>query len=300
MQRPPSTWTTLSLLQWSTSFFESHHIDSPRATAELLLAHVLGKQRIDLYTGYDQPLSTAELHRYKQLILRRINREPVAYILGEKEFWGLPFFVSPDVLIPRPDSECLVENALNSIPDACLGSSRRILELGAGSGAIILALASERPGHMYFAGDRSVKATVVAKRNARRNKLEQCVQFFSGDWFEALKASGEPFDMILSNPPYIPAASVPRLQPEIHQFEPRAALDGGENGLACIGHLISGAFNYLKKDGRLLLEIGYDQKEAVREIIRASNRYDQVVFYKDYAGHDRVVQMRCCRDKTVA
>ncbi|GBC59294.1 protein-(glutamine-N5) methyltransferase, releas e factor-specific [Desulfonema ishimotonii] len=285
-------WTILKLLRWTTSYFKSHDIDNPRASAELLLAHALKLERIDLYVRYDQPLSGGELSRFKALIKRRGKREPIAYITGEKEFWSMPLKVSPAVLIPRPETECLVEAALAVLPDDSDGDrKKRVLELGTGSGAIILSLASERPGHRYFASDRSLSALAVARENAVRHGAE-AIRFFCGDWFEALKGGGPPFDLILSNPPYIEAAEIPRLQPEIHRYEPVAALDGGTDGLDALRHIICHAPACLADGGTLILEIGYDQGDAVQSIARGCGAYYQVAVRKDYSGHDRVVLLR--------
>jgi len=287
-QEPP--WTLLRLLKWTSDYFKSHDIDDPRAAAEILLAHTLGLTRIDLYLRHDQPMSTEELQRFKPVIKRRVKREPVAYIVGEKEFWSMPFAVTPDVLIPRPETECLVEAALDLLPPARENAIHRIFEPGTGSGAVIVALASERSGHLFFASDRSVRPVTIARRNAAQNGLDGAIRFFAGHWFDACRHSAE-FDMILSNPPYIPSGDIPGLQPEIVNFEPKMSLDGGKGGLEAIGHLINAAHRYLMPGGVLLLEIGHDQKEAVGDLIEACGIYEQVEFFKDYSGCDRGVRM---------
>ncbi len=288
-------WTIIKLLEWTTSYFKSRDIDSPRSTAEILLAHVLKLKRIDLYLQYDQPLSLNELSKFKVLIKRRIEREPVAYIVGVKEFWSMDFVATKDVLIPRPETECLVEAALSLLPrDNAFDINplpKRILELGTGAGAVILAIAFTRPKHIYFASDCSVSAIRVARQNSKRHGLDRVVNFFCADWFMPLKY-GKKFDMILSNPPYVPTRVIGRLQPEIYKYEPISALDGGKNGLLCLKHIINTAHEYLNPEGSLLLEIGYDQKNDVRSIIDQCGNYDHVVFTKDYGGYDRVVRMR--------
>jgi release factor glutamine methyltransferase len=295
MQNPSKTgddqWTILKLLQWTTSYFKSHNIESPRVDAEILLAHTLQLKRVDLYIRYDLPLSKSELAAFKPLILRRAAREPVAYIVETKGFWSLDLGVSTDVLIPRPETECLVETALSLLPSSEDGHPKRILELGTGSGAIVLAMASERPRDIFFASDRSLNAAALARKNAQQNCPEGAVRFFCGNWFMPL-SSKIGFDMILSNPPYIRTGDIPQLQPEICKYEPLTALDGGEDGLTPIRNIIRSASKYLVQGGWLLLEIGHDQKADIEEIIRTSGAYDHVVFTKDYAGHDRVVQMR--------
>ena len=294
--QPRSTnWNILKLLRWSASYFESHRIDSPRATAEILLARALDLKRIDLYIHHDRPMTAVELAHFKKLIKRRTRREPVAYILGEKEFWGLDLGVGPEVLIPRPDTECLVENALALMPRKKPKIRLRILELGTGTGAVILALASERPEDRYWATDRSLPILMTAKNNARRHNLEEQVRFLASDWFDGLKhgsASAQgAFDLILSNPPYIPSAEIEKLAPEIRCYEPYGALDGGNDGLAWIRRIIGEAPAYLRPKAWLLLEIGFDQKPSVERLAARVGAYDSIRFFKDLAGHNRVVAL---------
>lgn len=293
-EEPP--WNILSILKWTTSYFKSHNIENPRASAEVLLAHVLEVKRIDLYIRYDQPLIPEELLRFKTAIRRRMRREPVAYIMGEKEFWSMPMAVTPDVLIPRPETECLVEAALALLPPPAGGAESaemptRILELGTGSGAVALALASELQAAVLMASDRSIKAIDVARQNARRLDLDQRVHFFCGDWFVCLHPRVRRFDMILSNPPYIPTAEIDRLQAEVSQYEPRGALDGGADGLVSIRAIIGRAPDYLKPGGHLLLEIGHDQKADIEKTVALSTAYAQLDFIRDYGGHDRIVRL---------
>lgn len=288
-------WTILDIINWTTTYFTTHKIDSPRASAEIFLADILGLRRIDLYLRYDQPLTDVELSRFKAYIKRRINREPVAYITGKKEFWSMELSVSSHTLIPRPETECLVEEALSCLPESITSSNRtkqlRILELGTGSGAIILAIAKEKPGHRFYALDQSSDAIQLARINAKTHHQENHIHFFVANWMSALK--GLPiFDFIVSNPPYIPSNTIPTLQPEISKYEPLTALDGGENGLLCIKTIIHLAHNRLNTNGILLLEMGYDQKEGIEEIIHACGRYKEVVFSKDYGGNHRIVRMQ--------
>ncbi len=300
MQSPPSPpdssppnpqWTILKILKWTTSYFKSHHIDSPRLTAEIFLAHVLDVKRIDLYLRFDQPLSVHELGEFKKLIRRRVGREPVAYITGHREFFGINFDVTPEVLIPRPETEFLIEEALKKIPDNSI-SLKQIFDIGTGSGAIIVSLAANRPGHYYFASDKSETAVTIASKNATKNGLKDKIRFFVGDLFSPLHENSGQFDMILSNPPYIEQAQIAALEPEVSQFEPVSALDGGVDGLAIIRLIIQSASGFLKQNGVLMIEIGYDQRENVERIVRESGNYFGIEFIKDYAGYDRVVVMR--------
>jgi len=289
-------WTILKLLNWTTSFFKSHHIDSPRAAAEILLAHTLKIKRIDLYLRYDQPLNADELSDFKGLIKRRTAREPVAYITGIKEFWGRDMTVTGEVLIPRPETEILVETALSCIPDVSEEGScsepNFILELGTGSGAVIISIACERVNHTYFASDISIKAVEMATKNAGYHGLENKVHFFSGDWLMPIRSSGPLFHVIVSNPPYIKCGDIHQLQPEICRYEPVKALDGHTDGLYCIRQIIDAAHPYLYDQGTLIMEIGHDQRDAVEKMAIEDGHYEAITFVKDYSGYDRVVQMR--------
>lgn len=282
------TWTIIKTLRWTTAYFQSHEIDQPRTDAEVLLAYALHLKRIELYTHHDKPLQDQELKTFKSLIQRRIHHEPVAYITGEKEFWSLDLFVTPDVLIPRPETECLVEAVLDLIPK---GVTLDILDLGTGSGAIVLALAHERPGHHFYAIDRSEAALAVARKNAQRHGVREKIAFRQGDWFEEVQDLRKRFDIIVSNPPYIPTHQIETLSPEIARYEPRYALDGGKDGLDAIRLILRTAPDYLAPNGKVLLEIGYDQRLAVAALIEESGCYKDFVCRKDYGGKDRVVQV---------
>ena len=286
-----SHWTIIKLLNWAHGYLKDRDIDSPRATGEILLAQALKCERIALYLNHDQPLINAELKAFKKLIQRRLRREPVAYILGVKEFWSLEFQVSPEVLIPRPETECLVETALDTLSRHAAGQSWRILDLGTGSGAIIIALALEQPRHTFFASDLSIPAVRMARRNAGRHNCADRIHYFTGDWLAPLKSKGPAFNMIISNPPYIPSRLIAGLQPEIHSFEPIAALDGSDDGLKCFSEIIDMAHHHLEPDGVLVLEIGHDQRNDVRRLVDDSGHYREFRCSKDYSGHNRVVSM---------
>jgi release factor glutamine methyltransferase len=287
-----AAWTILRLLSWTSEYFASNDIEHPRADAEILLAHSLGLRRIDLYVQYDKPLTGEELARFRELVRRRAGREPVAYITGEKEFWSLPLKVTPEVLIPRPETECLVEAALAVFLKKEGGDPVRILDLGTGSGAIILALAAERPHDVLVAIDRSPSALAIAQENAELNGLASRIRFLNGDWFGPLDPEGEAFDLIVSNPPYIQREELEHLQPEIRRFEPVSALDGGPDGIDCLAHIILNAPRYLRPSGCLLLEIGHDQNSLLEAVVRRAGCYEEAVFLKDYSGLDRVLKVR--------
>jgi len=245
-----------------------------------------------LSAHHDQPLDEDELSSFRSLIKRRANREPAAYILGYKEFWSLALKVTGDVLIPRPDTECLVETVLQTLASLPSCGRRRILELGIGSGAISIALAKEQPNLDIIASDISLEAVAVAQHNARHHHPERHIQFFVGHWMEPLKHTTPLFDVIVSNPPYIPTDQLDKLAPEIVAHEPIHALDGGPDGMQCITILIQSAVDRLKPGGYLFLEMGYDQKSLVEKVARGNPQYDEIVYQKDYAGHYRVVRLR--------
>lgn len=287
-----SSWTVLQVLQWTTAFFDSHRLDSPRLSAELLLAHALGLSRLDLYLRFDQPLLPEELARYRELIKRRAGREPDAYITGTKAFWTLSLAVTPAVLIPRPDTECLVESALAVLSGAETPSAPRIWETATGSGAVILSLAREWPAGRFWASDISPAALRVAQENAWRHELAERIHFFAADWFTALRPAAPGFDLVVVNPPYVVSAEMARLAPEIHAFEPRLALDGGADGLLHIRLILQTAPAMLRPGGWLLMEIGWDQKAPVAALAEATGQYASMNFVRDLAGHDRVVRLR--------
>ncbi len=292
LQGDEGSWTILKLLSWTSDYFASRSIENPRADAEILLGYTLGLRRIDLYVQYDKPLTQQELARFRGTIQRRVQREPVAYITGEKEFWSLELKVTPDVLIPRPETECLVETALAVISEKPEQGTRRILELGTGSGAIILALAAERPGDTLWATDQSEKALSIARGNAERHGVSRRITFCRGDWFAPIDRDIDGFDLILSNPPYIRRGDIPNLQPEISRFEPNAALDGGPGGIDSLEHIIAAAPFYLRTGGYLLLEIGQEQKFLLERVVEKMVCYGEPVFIKDYSGYDRVLKIK--------
>ncbi len=288
-QPADAPWTILRTLQWTTGYFAEHGIDSARADAEILLAATLGCQRIDLYLRHDQPLNADELSEFRAQIRRRGRREPVAYITGSKEFWSLDFKVTPDVLIPRPETEGLVEAALRLFPD---DEPLRVLDLGVGSGIITIALAHERRRWRFWATDLSEKAIAVARSNAGTHHVEDRIRWGVGRWFGGVEAAAEPFELIVSNPPYIAREALSALEPEVCRFEPRIALEGGPDGLESIAHILEKAPPYLRPGGWLLMEIGYDQGAAVKRLAGPSPAFDEVFVEKDFAGLDRVACFR--------
>ncbi|MCW5801933.1 MAG: peptide chain release factor N(5)-glutamine methyltransferase [Deltaproteobacteria bacterium] len=276
-------WTSLAVLDWTTQRFTEAGIGSARLEAQLLLAHALSCTRMELYTGFDRPLGDAELASYRALIKRRLAGESVAYLLGEQEFWGLLFHVDASVLVPRPDTETVIEVVRSLRPDRA--APCRILDLCTGSGAIAIALAVELPAARVVATDLSAAAVAIARRNAERNRVADRVDVREGDLFAPL-ATTERFDVIVANPPYIASAVIPTLSAEV-RGEPRLALDGGPDGLAFYDRICAAAPTYLDPGGALVLEHGYDQAEPVRERLVAAG-FDGVTLVHDLGKNPRV------------
>jgi len=267
-------------------------VENPRASAEILLAHLLKMRRIDLYVRYDQPLDGVEVQAFREAVSRRAAGEPAAYIVGTKEFYGMPLSVNRHVLIPRPETEHLVEAALKKAADlkVAAGSRLRILDLGTGSGAVILALAAAVPESLCVASDISFPALRTARENAKRHGLEARIRFVRGDWLSPFAETRTPFDIIVPNPPYVATAVLGDLQPEI-RYEPRQALDGGPDGLNAVRRIVSAAHRLMRPGGALLLEIGYDQKAGAERLIRETGAYRNLAFLRDFSGWDRIVSM---------
>jgi len=264
-------------VRWATAQFANS--DSPKLDAEVLLCHLLEKDRSYLFTWNDKPVSEQVWDDFSALVLRRQQGEPVAHILGYREFWSLQLEVSADTLIPRPDTEILVEQALARIP----ANSCTVLDLGTGTGAIALAIASECPQAQVTAIEYQMAAAELAKRNAKRCQLK--LNVLQGSWYKPL-AQAQLFDVIVSNPPYI-EANDPHLAQGDVRFEPLTALVAEGNGLADLQHIITAGVNHLKDAGWLLVEHGYDQGSAVRELFTQAD-YQQVMTYQDYGCNDRI------------
>jgi len=254
--------------------------DSPQLDAELLLAHALGKDRSHLRAYPEAVLGAAQAHRYAELVEARRRGEPIAYLTGEREFWSLLLKVTPATLVPRPETELLVEQSLAAVPVA---ADWEVLDLGTGSGAIALAIAKERPRCRVCAVDVSTRALAVARENAHRLHISN-VRFMQGDWFSPV--AGRRFRVIVSNPPYI-SDSDPHLGEGDLRFEPRQALASGADGLRDIRRIVTDAAAHLQPDGLLLLEHGYGQGEAVRSLLQAAG-FTDIRSLRDLAGHERV------------
>jgi release factor glutamine methyltransferase len=268
----------MDVLRWTQNKLAERGIAGARLEAEVLLAHALKTTRVALYTGFDKPLVEEELAVYRELVRRRLGGEPVAYLVGEQEFWSLPLRVDARVLIPRRDTETLVEVALRLAP-----SARRVADIATGSGAVALALARELKEAEIVATDASEDALAVARDNAARLGLK--VDFRLGDL--AAPLDGE-FDLIVANPPYVPTADIAKLQPEVRR-EPRVALDGGPDGLAVVRRLVPAARARLAPGGWLALEHGFDQGAAARDLMTG---LEGVATTRDLGGQERVTAGR--------
>ncbi|MBN1380728.1 MAG: peptide chain release factor N(5)-glutamine methyltransferase [Deltaproteobacteria bacterium] len=269
----------------ATREFADRKLVSPRLDAEVLLARCLGADRVELYKYPAKVLTAQELDGFQRWVERRLRGEPVAYITGRKEFWSLDFEVNHDVLIPRPDTEILVEEVLKVYGNSDK-EEIRILDVGTGSGAIIIALALELKDASCWACDISAKAVEVARRNAETHGVAHRISFSVGDLFTP--ATGR-FDCIVSNPPYIDDRLYETLSREVKDFEPRTALSGGPDGMQFHRRLIREGKHHLKEGGRLFMEIGPGQKEKIADLFRKEPAYEGAWFRKDYGGIDRCV-----------
>jgi release factor glutamine methyltransferase len=282
------TWTVLSLLQWATRHLTERGFDEARLHVELLLAHVLKCTRLHLYTNYDRPMSGEELAAFKALFKRRLAHEPLQYILGKTEFMGLPLAVDRRVLIPRPETEQLVEQALEIL--GTIGKPHpAVLDIGTGSGNIAIAIAAFAQNCAVTAMDVSPEALELAADNARINGVDT-ITFLCADVFDDFLPDVQ-FDMIVSNPPYISADEFGRLAPEIREFEPRRATTDEADGLRFLRRIAQVATTKVRPGGWLLMEIAYNQSTAAAEIVREAGLKD-VQVAADYAGHPRILFAR--------
>ncbi len=288
--RSEEPWTVERLLRWVTEDFRGRGLETPRLEAELLLCRALGWDRIRLITERDHELEEPQLATLRALVQRRRKREPVAYLMGQREFFGHPFRVDPRVLVPRPDTETLVETALRRTRDRCLFG--RMLDLWTGSGNVALSFARERPTWLIHAVDVSADALAVARDNALRLGCAWNVQLLQGDLFGPV--AGQRFDAITANPPYIPSEEVDRLPADVRDHEPRLALDGGADGLDVVRRLVADASGHLEPGGLLALEIGCDQHEEVSRLLQRAG-FGEVELDRDLAGRPRVVSGRIGR-----
>jgi release factor glutamine methyltransferase len=290
-------WTVGRLLQWTADYLKDHGADSPRLDAEVLLAEALGRQRIELYTAFDEVPGEQPRSAFRELVRRRAEGTPVAYLVGRREFYSLSFRVTPDVLIPRPETELLVVAALDLAktyaPPAIAGKAPELMvaDVGTGSGIIAVCLAKHLPSCRVTAIDISPAALAVAKENARQHGVGERIEFIESDLFAAVPPERR-FDFIVSNPPYVTAAELEHLAVDVRKFEPRMALLGGPCGTEVIESLAGQAAERLRPGGHLLMEISPMIHDAVRALLSADNRFELGPTIKDLARLPRVVQAR--------
>lgn len=282
-------WTLGALLDWTAKHLAQKGVEFPRLDAEVLLAHAAGCRRIDLYgLRFAEEASPETRQKYRELIRRRLEGCPVAYLVGRKEFYGLEFQVTPAVLIPRPDSEHVVMECLE------LGKempSPRIVDIGTGSGNLAIAIAKHLPRSQVTAIDKSAEALQVAHTNAEKHGVLERMRFFQGDLFASLGAD-ERFEFVVSNPPYIPEEELKHLPGGVRDYEPHLALNGGPGGFVVFDRLIDDAHRRLVPGGYLLVEIGAPQEKTARAHIEERSEYELAPTIHDFSGHPRVVKAR--------
>jgi release factor glutamine methyltransferase len=282
------TWTLGRLLEWTTNYLRQKVSESPRLDTEVLLAHALGCKRIDLYARHGEEAPEQGRQRFRELVRQRVEGCPVAYLVGHKEFFSLEFLVNRSVLIPRPDTECLVVECLRLSKSM---TEPAILDVGTGSGCIAIAVAKYHKTARVTAVDLSAEAISVASSNAHKHGVAERVRFVHGDLFAPIP-SGERFDFILSNPPYIPHDEIAKLASGVRDYEPHSALDGGVDGFAVFERLIAAAPAYLKPGGYMLIEIGSPQEKEARERFARREGYELDKTVYDGSGHPRVLMAR--------
>lgn len=284
--------TIIETINRSASQLSSVGITTGRLDAELLLCHTLGKDRAWLLAHIREAVDEQHRELFEQAVDRRALREPLQYILGKQEFWGLDFMVTQDVLIPRPETELIIETALTLVPNKDVRLT--ILDLCTGSGCIAVSLAKELASARIFASDKSEKALDVARENARRHGVADRVRFLEGDLFgslEELDLRGR-VDIMVSNPPYVPSEEYSTLQPEVRDHEPRMALLAGQNGTEIHQRIIDEAPEFLRSEGALIMEMGMGQAEALEHMIRENGTFNKPDVLKDLAGIERVIVAR--------
>ncbi len=280
------SWTVKRLLTWTADFLKKKGSESPRLDAEVLLSHVLGWPRVQLYTHFENDVEEGARSTFRELVKKRSDGAPVAYLIGRKEFFSLPIVVSPAVLIPRPDTETAVVAALDCLKGK---DAPRVVDVGTGSGCLALAIANHHPTARVIAIDVSGEALAVARRNAEVLGLGDRVEFREGDVLAPVRVEAA-FDLIVSNPPYIPSGDIAGLESGVRDFEPHLALDGGWDGLHMVGRLIEEAHGLLNLGGDLVLEIGAEQEAPVRALIASRGGYALSSTIRDAANHPRVIR----------
>jgi release factor glutamine methyltransferase len=281
--------TVLETIQRSTEFLARKGVDSPRLQTELLLAHQLKLQRMQLYLNFERALGQADLDKFRELIRRRGHREPLQHIIGSTSFCGLELVVNRHVLVPRPETEQLAERGWSFLSSLNHGPPTA-LDFGTGSGCLAIALAFKCPAARIFALDISKEALELARQNAVRHGVSERINWVASDGLTALQ-NGTPFDLIISNPPYIPSAEISTLQPEVRDYDPRRALDGGTDGLDFYRQLAAEAGTFLRPEGKIMLEFGDGQAELLRALFEGQKWIVEAI-EKDYTHRPRMLIAR--------
>lgn len=285
-------WTIQKLLDWQVGFFTEKKIDSPRLTAEMLLCFVLGMKRIELYMHFDKVIEQSKLQQLRDLVKRCLANEPVQYLVGSCEFYSMTFKVSSDCLIPRPETELLVERAIEFLRTRAELPSQYVCDLCTGSGCIATAIAKNyKGGCLVIATDICDKALAVAAENVARYNLAEKVKLLRGDLFEPIieQLDVKEFDLIVSNPPYVSDSEYETLHPKVKNYEPKLALAAGVDGLDIYKRIIARAAEHLKNDGALMLEIGYQQGPVVKDMLEKTNAFANITIEKDFNNNDRII-----------
>jgi len=282
-------WTIQKLLNWTTKYFTDKGIESPRLSAEMLLASVLSMQRIELYTNFDRTVAKEDLNTLRSLVKRAAQNEPVAYLLGKTEFYSLEIKVTPDCLIPRPETELLVERAIEFLRSRT--GPQLICDLCTGSGCIAIAIAKNVPNTNIIATDICDAALKVATENIKNHQMQNRIKLLCGDLFDPIipQLDTAEFDLIVCNPPYVSAAEFDSLAANVKDYEPKSALYAGSDGLDIYRRIAERIDKFLKPDAALILEIGYAQGNAVSELLEKTNCFTQIKIEKDYHNNDRIV-----------
>jgi len=282
------TWTIQRLLNWITKHFTDKGIDSPRLSAELLLSYVLEKKRIELYTQFDRAVAKEQLDRLHDLVKRAEQGEPIVYLTGKAEFYSMELDITPDCLIPRPETELLVERAVEFLRSR--SGKQLVCDLCTGCGCIAVAIAKNFCDARVIATDISDGVLKTAAKNIDKHRLRDRITLLCGDLFDPIvpELGGGKFDLIVCNPPYVSAAEFEKLDKNIKDYEPRSALFAGDNGLEVYRRICKKADAFLKSDAALIMEIGYSQGQAIRELLEQTGCFSEITIEKDFNNNDRV------------
>ena len=283
------TWTITKLLNWVTQFLTDNGIESPRLSAELLLSHVLGLKRIELYTQYNKAVEKQELDKLRELVRRAGQHEPIAYLVGKTEFYSMELNVTPDCMIPRPETELLVQRTIEFLRTR--NGPQYVCDLCTGSGCIAVAIAKNFPNAKIIATDICDTALAVAATNVEKHNLQDKITLLSGDLFDPIipQLDVGKFDLIVCNPPYVSSGEYEKLDKNVRDYEPRLALFAGDDGLDIYRRIIEKVDSFLKPDAALILEIGYAQGHAITELLKQTGVFAGIKIERDFHNNDRIV-----------